>query len=77
MTNLAVLFGGKSTEHDISIMSGTSIISNLDKEKYNIYPIYIDKEGKNYRYAKNIKSIKPLTIGDPLTDLEPIDNIFK
>lgn len=77
MINLAVLFGGKSTEHDISIISGTSVISSLDKEKYNIYPIYIDKDGNYYKYTKNIKDIKPLTIEDTPLELEPIENIFK
>ena len=36
MKKLAVLFGGKSEEHNVSVVSGTSIISNLDKEKYKI-----------------------------------------
>ena len=31
---LAIVFGGMSTEHDVSIVSGTSIINNLNKEKY-------------------------------------------
>ena len=38
---LAVVFGGMSTEHDVSIVSGMSIIKNLNKEKYEVYPIYI------------------------------------
>lgn len=77
MKNIAILFGGKSTEHDISIISGTSIIYNLDKDKYNIYPIYIDKEGKYYKYTKDIKEIIPLPLGDSPKELEQIDNIFK
>ena len=40
---LGVLFGGMSSEHDVSITSGTSVIKNLNKDKYEIYPIYIDK----------------------------------
>ena len=42
---LGVIFGGTSTEHEVSIVSGTSVIKNLNKEKYEIYPIYIDKSG--------------------------------
>lgn len=41
--NLAVIFGGKSTEHDISILSAMQVIENLDKQKYEILPIYITK----------------------------------
>lgn len=76
MKNIAILFGGKSTEHDISIISGTSIIYNLDKDKYNIYLIYIDKEGIYYKYTKDIKDIIPLTLGESPKELERIDNIF-
>ena len=77
MIKLAVLFGGKSTEHNISIVSGTSVISNLNKEKYEIYPIYIDKEGKYYKYTKPVEDIKPLKIDEEITNLEPINNIFE
>ena len=38
---LGVIFGGVSSEHDVSIVSGTSVIKNLNKEKYEILPIYI------------------------------------
>ena len=55
---LGVIFGGMSTEHDVSITSGTSVIKNLDKEKYAIYPIYIDKDGNWFEYTKNRRKIK-------------------
>lgn len=54
---LGIIFGGISTEHDVSIVSGTSVIKNLNKEKYEIYPIYISKEGKWYHYTKKIEEI--------------------
>lgn len=44
--NLVVLFGGKSTEHDISILTACQIMSAVDKEKYNLIPVYIDNFGK-------------------------------
>lgn len=44
--NLGILFGGRSSEHQISILSGSSIIKNIAKGKYNIIPIFIDKDGK-------------------------------
>lgn len=74
--NLAVIFGGKSTEHNVSIISGTSIISNLNKNKYKIFPIYISKEGLFYKYTKPINDIKILNINDKITELEPIQNII-
>ncbi len=46
--NLAVLFGGKSVEHEISIISALQAIQNLDKEKYDIFPVYITKNNEFY-----------------------------
>ena len=54
---VAVIFGGMSTEHDVSIVSGISIIKNLNQNKYEIYPIYIDKNGDWYKYTKKIEEI--------------------
>ena len=59
---VGVIFGGVSSEHDVSKISGTSVICNLDKEKYDIVPIYIDQSGKWYRYQKKIEEIKILKI---------------
>jgi len=42
---LGLIFGGKSEEHDISIISAKSIYDNLDKNKYDIFSYYIDKTG--------------------------------
>lgn len=75
--NLAVIFGGMSTEHEVSIVSGTSIIENLDKRRYNIYPIYITKEGKWNKYTKEINEIKTLEINDNIKEIEKIDNIIE
>lgn len=71
---LGVIFGGMSTEHDVSIVSGTSVIENLDRNKYDIYPIYISKEGKWFKYTKDIEEIKILSIGEEIKELEEIQN---
>ena len=71
---LGVIFGGMSTEHDVSIVSATSIIESLNKEKYDIFPIYIDTDGKWYKYTKNVENIKILDIGEKLEELEIINN---
>lgn len=46
--NIAVIFGGKSVEHEVSVVSALQAISNLNKDKYNIVPLYITKDGKWY-----------------------------
>ncbi|WPX08268.1 D-alanine--D-alanine ligase family protein [Anaerocellum danielii] len=59
MTKLkvAVLFGGVSTEHEISIVSAKSVMQNMDKEKYEIIPIGITKEGKWLLYTGKIEDL--------------------
>lgn len=74
---LAIIFGGTSTEHDVSVVSGTSVIQNLNKEKYEIYPTYIDREGNWYNYTKEINTIKVLPIGTKLEELSKINNIVE
>lgn len=71
---LGVIFGGMSTEHDVSITSGTSVIKNLDKDKYEIYPIYIDKTGKWFEYAKEISKIDIIEVGTEIEEKEAITN---
>lgn len=57
--NLCVIFGGESPEHDISQKSVTSILNNLDKEKYNIYTIGITRDGRWYLYTGDWSKIEP------------------
>ena len=43
--SVCVLFGGVSPEHDVSLRSAESVLNNMDREKYNIYPVGITKKG--------------------------------
>jgi D-alanine-D-alanine ligase len=43
---IGVLFGGRSTEHEVSILSAQSIISAMDPDRFEPVPLYIDKEGR-------------------------------
>lgn len=74
---VGVIFGGISTEHEVSKVSGTAVIENLDKEKYEIYPIYINLQGKWNAYQKDISQIKTISMGEQLTDLENIENVIE
>lgn len=86
MKNLGIIFGGMSTEHDVSIVSATSIIETLDKKIYNIFPIYINKEGEWFKYTENIDEIEIAEIGyipnklekikEPLNYLKQMDVVF-
>lgn len=70
---LGVIFGGMSTENEVSCISGVSVIKNLNKDKYDIFPIYIDKNGKWFE-IQNLKENEKL--GEGLKDKNPIDNIM-
>jgi len=47
-TNIGVFFGGRSTEHEISVISASQAMHAIDRNRYNVTPIYITKEGKWY-----------------------------
>lgn len=56
-TNVAVFFGGRSVEHEISVISALQAINAFDAEKYNVIPIYISKQGKWYT-GDNLLNLK-------------------
>ena len=63
--NIAVFFGGESVEHEVSIISAHQAIEALDKNKYNVIPVYVSKERKLYLYdllkdMSNYKDLKHL-----------------
>ena len=45
---VGVFFGGNSVEHEVSIISAIQAIENMDKEKYDVIPIYITKDNRMY-----------------------------
>ena len=56
-TKLCVLFGGNSTEYEISLKSVSSVLNNLGKEKYDIVCVGITRDGKWRLYDGNIENI--------------------
>lgn len=65
--NLGVFFGGKSTEHEVSIITAIQAIENMNRDKYNIIPVYISKENKMY-CGKLV---------DKIEEYKNIDNVIK
>ncbi|MDD4688602.1 MAG: D-alanine--D-alanine ligase [Eubacteriales bacterium] len=55
--NVCVLFGGVSSEHDVSLITAKGIIDNLDREKYNVYPVGITKDGRWLMYSGDSEGI--------------------
>lgn len=70
---LGVVFGGMSTENEVSVVSAESVLNNLNREKYEILPIYIDKDGEWYKYEKNKKNEK---IENVIQYLKRLDVVF-
>lgn len=64
---VGVFFGGKSVEHEVSIITAIQAIENMDKNKYDIIPIYITKDNK--MYCGN-------SIGD-IAQYKNLDNLLK
>lgn len=65
-TNVAVFFGGRSVEHEISVISALQAINAFNADKYNITPIYISKQGRWFTGEqlldiKNYKDLNSLT----------------
>ena len=71
---LGVVFGGMSTENEVSVMSANSILDKLDKERYEICPIYIDKEGKWWKY---LEIGQKREFGEEIKNKEKIENIVE
>ena len=64
---VGVFFGGKSVEHEVSIITAIQAIENINKEKYDVIPIYIAKDNKMY--------CGPL-VGD-ISNYQDLDNLLQ
>ncbi|MFN8371654.1 MAG: D-alanine--D-alanine ligase family protein [Anaerolineae bacterium] len=60
-TTVAVLFGGRSVEHDVSVVTGNQVMRAFDPERYEVVPVYINRDGKWFT-------------GEPLLDLKTYQN---
>lgn len=56
-TTVGVIFGGRSVEHDVSVVTGHQVMQALNPQRYEVIPIYIDREGRWFT-------------GEPLLDLK-------
>ena len=68
MIKIAVIYGGMSTEHDVSVVSAKNVIDNLNIGKYEIHKIEIAKNGEWLTGGKRIKNI--------LEELQKVDVVF-
>lgn len=61
-TNVAVFYGCRSVEHEVSIISAVQAMASIDREKYDVTPVYVAKSGEMYTGEKlfNIEEYKNL-----------------
>ncbi len=58
LKNVLVIFGGASSEYEVSLRSSASVLRNIDREKYNIFTLGITKDGRWLFYNGDIDSIE-------------------
>ena len=68
--NVGVIFGGRSVENEISVLTAIQAMEAINTEKYDITPIYISKEGRWYtgealRQSSNYKNMEQPWRNDP------------
>lgn len=66
-TNIAVIYGCRSVEHEVSIISAVQAMRSIDRNKYDVIPVYVSKKGEMYT-------------GDMLFDIEvysELDKLFE
>lgn len=69
--NIAIFYGGKSSEHEVSLLSATSVVRNIDLQKHTVNLIGITKQGRMYLQSANeLKRVKSdenavLTVSEP------------
>ncbi len=70
-TNVAVFFGGRSVEHEISIISAVQAMGNIDREKYNVIPVYMSKQSVFYS-GEALLDIATFRKGTPEKESDPV-----
>lgn len=56
--NIGLLFGGCSPEHEVSLSTATSILKNIDRSRFDVFPVGITREGKWFLYTGSIEEIQ-------------------
>lgn len=76
MIKVLVIFGGRSSEHDISCMSAGNVLENMDSKKYQVIKIGIDKEGNWLKYNGQNFNIKENRWLNDIENIEKVENII-
>ncbi len=69
---IAVMFGGHSSEYGVSLQSAYAVMTHMERDKYDIIPIGITREGTWYRYAGNLRRLTDDTWWMDADNLYPV-----
>jgi D-alanine-D-alanine ligase len=72
---VAVVYGGRSGEHEVSLRSAESIMAAMDRDRYEILPVLIDKDGRWQRTAKDGRRRPGVILPEPGSNPD-IDVVF-
>lgn len=69
---IAVIFGGNSTEYEVSLQSALSVLEHMDTSKFEVFPIGITREGEWYHYTGKNEKIRDNTWFQDNKNLYPV-----
>lgn len=69
---IAVLFGGNSTEYEISLQSAAAVLEHIDSERFELYPVGITREGDWYHYTGRTEDIVKDVWHRDRTKIQPV-----
>lgn len=75
---VGVLFGGRSAEHDVSVVSMRKVVASLDPTRYQLVPIFIDRQGR-FQLPSQLAGSEPFSsmlAPEVLTELSSLDVAF-
>lgn len=75
-----VLYGGSSVEHEVSVISARAVLNALDKKSYNVYPVFITKEGQWCQFGqldRDIEDEKELELSTDKSTTESLGEFIK
>lgn len=69
---VAVIFGGHSSEYEVSLQSAFSVLQNMNENKFEVFPVGITREGEWYHYTGGLEQIRDNSWGEEKENLHSV-----
>ena len=69
---IAVIFGGHSSEYEVSLQSAFSVLQNINENKFEVFPVGITREGEWYHYTGGLEQIMDNSWGEEKENLHSV-----